>query len=101
MYYMLMLMIVVREHAPSLPTASLYRPLEKFWLNRVTQSQDFGMDTDEYAASVVRMINRKSKPLWFWAGGKVLMVKLVYYLIPKWLRLKRMANSYGLGSFRP
>lgn len=60
------------------------------------QSQDGAMDTDAYAASVVRMLDRRTKPRWFWSGGKSTIVWLLYYLLPTWLRMRIMGRRFGL-----
>lgn len=88
--------IAVREDTPRLPTDSLFLPVEKFWQQRVVQSQDGAMNTDEYAARVVSMIVKKNKPLWFWAGNKAFVIRILYYILPRWLRLNIMANRSGL-----
>lgn len=74
---------------------SLFLPVEKFWQRRVTQSQSGSMDTTTYAKKVVGMIVKKKRPLWFWAGNKSFTVWLTYYLLPRWLRNRIMAKSYG------
>lgn len=88
-------LVAVKEDNPRLPTDSLFLPVEKFWQQRVTQSQSGSMDTTVYAKKVVGMIVKKNRPLWFWAGHKSFTVWLTYYLLPTWLRVRIMAKSYG------
>lgn len=86
----------VREEKPSLPQGSRYLPVQKFFLKRLVSGQEQGMETREYARHVVRMIQRKRKPRWFWSGGGVTLVWLLYYFVPKRLRLTIMARMNGL-----
>jgi 1-acylglycerone phosphate reductase len=67
-----------------------------FWLKRVMQSQQGAMDTDAYAASVVRMLQRRNVPHWFWSGAKSTLVWMLYYLLPRWVRMRIMARQFGL-----
>ncbi|KAG8410286.1 hypothetical protein J3458_017998 [Metarhizium acridum] len=86
----------VREDSPSLPEGSRYLPLQNSWLHRVTMSQKGAMDTDEYARKVVGMIQKKSKPIWFWSGGSVSIAWFMYYFVPRSVRLFVMARRFGL-----
>ncbi|TQW00856.1 hypothetical protein V2A60_001897 [Cordyceps javanica] len=82
---------------PSLPTDSLYMPIEKFWRLRTQISNgDESMATDVYARTVVRMIESKKRPLWFWAGAKTTMAWFLYTFVPLRLRLYLMAKRFGL-----
>lgn len=95
--------MAVRESSPSLPSTSLYRPVEKFWLQRVTQSQSEtsgAMNTEEYARQVVAMIKGNSRPRWLWAGGSAILVRILYYILPQRLRLAIMARRFGLNTLR-
>ncbi|EFY84795.1 oxidoreductase,short chain dehydrogenase, putative [Metarhizium acridum CQMa 102] len=85
-----------REDSPSLPEGSRYLPLQDSWLHRVTMSQKGAMDTDEYARKVVGMIQKKSKPIWFWSGGSVSIAWFMYYFVPRSVRLFVMARRFGL-----
>ncbi|KID74187.1 NAD(P)-binding domain protein, partial [Metarhizium brunneum ARSEF 3297] len=87
---------LVREDSPSLPEGSRYLPVQKFWLHRVTMSQKGAMDTDEYARKMVGMIQKKSRPIWFWSGGSVSIAWFMYYFVPRRLRLFVMARRFGL-----
>lgn len=79
-----------------MPTDSLYLPVQKFWLQRVVESQDGAMNTDEYASRVVNMLVKKNKPLWFWAGNKAFLVRILYYILPRWVRHSIMGNRSGM-----
>ncbi|KAF5135163.1 NADPH-dependent 1-acyldihydroxyacetone phosphate reductase [Metarhizium anisopliae] len=85
-----------REDSPSLPEGSRYLPVQKFWLHRVTMSQKGAMDTDEYARKIIGMIQKKSRPIWFWSGGSVSIAWFMYYFVPRRLRLFVMARRFGL-----
>ena len=87
---------IVRDDRPTLPAGSFFRPVEKYWLGRVTQSQTGAMATDVYARGVVDMLMKKKRPLWYWRGAKVWVAWLVYYFVPKRLKLFLMARRYGL-----
>ncbi|KID97517.1 NAD(P)-binding domain protein, partial [Metarhizium majus ARSEF 297] len=87
---------VVREDSPSLPEGSRYLPVQNFWLHRVTMSQEGAMDTDEYARKIICMIQKKSRPIWFWSGGSVSIAWFMYYFVPRRLRLFVMARRFGL-----
>ncbi|KFG79059.1 putative oxidoreductase,short chain dehydrogenase [Metarhizium anisopliae] len=87
---------LVREDSPSLPEGSRYLPVQNFWLHRVTMSQKGAMDTDEYARKIVGMIQKKSRPIWFWSGGSVSIAWFMYYFVPRRLRLFVMARRFGL-----
>ncbi|KAM3512742.1 hypothetical protein MY11210_003616 [Beauveria gryllotalpidicola] len=87
---------IVREN-PSLPSDSLYMPIESFWRHRTQMSNgDESMAADVYARSVVRMIESKKRPLRFWAGAKSTLVWLLYTFVPLRLRLYMMAKRFGL-----
>ncbi|EGX96201.1 short chain dehydrogenase/reductase [Cordyceps militaris CM01] len=82
---------------PSLPADSLYMPIESFWRHRTQMSNgDESMATDAYARTVVRMIQAKKRPLWFWAGAKSTLIWFLYNFVPKRLRLYIMARRFGL-----
>ncbi|KAM3563394.1 hypothetical protein MY1884_001307 [Beauveria asiatica] len=82
---------------PSLPSNSLYMPIESFWRHRTQMSNgDESMATDVYARSVVRMIESKKRPLRFWAGAKSTLAWFLYNLVPLRLRLYVMARRFGL-----
>ncbi|KID84036.1 NAD(P)-binding domain protein [Metarhizium guizhouense ARSEF 977] len=87
---------LVREDSPSLPEGSRYLPVQNFWLHRVTMSQEGAMDTDEYARKIIGMIQKKSRPIWFWSGGSVSLAWFMYYFVPRRLRLFVMARRFGL-----
>ncbi|KAK9442103.1 hypothetical protein VB005_03158 [Metarhizium brunneum] len=87
---------LVREDSPSLPEGSRYLPVQNFWLHRVTMSQKGAMDTDEYARKIIGMIQKKSRPIWFWSGGSVSIAWFMYYFVPRRLRLFVMARRFGL-----
>lgn len=59
-------------------------------------SQKGAMDTDEYARKIVGMIQKKSRPIWFWSGGSVSIAWFMYYFVPRRLRLFVMARQFGL-----
>lgn len=54
------------------------------------------MDTDEYARKIIGMIQKKSRPIWFWSGGSVSIAWFMYYFVPRRLRLFVMARRFGL-----
>ncbi|KHN94420.1 uncharacterized protein MAM_07736 [Metarhizium album ARSEF 1941] len=59
-------------------------------------SQQGAMDAEEYARRVVSVVQRRSRPLWFWSGGSVAIAWLMYYFVPLRLRLYLMARRFGL-----
>lgn len=59
-------------------------------------SQKGAMDTDDYARKVVRMIQKKKRPLWFWSGGSISIAWFLYYFVPRSARLFIMARRFGL-----
>ncbi|KAK2599106.1 NADPH-dependent 1-acyl dihydroxyacetone phosphate reductase [Conoideocrella luteorostrata] len=87
---------IVRETSPTLPDNSRYLPVTKFWLQRVTTSQNGAADTDEYARSVVKAIQKKNRPIWFWGGGSSLFAWFLYYFVPRSARMYLVARKYGL-----
>ncbi|GAB0146446.1 hypothetical protein EsHS_00006846 [Epichloe bromicola] len=87
---------LVRETSPSLPDHSRYLPVQKYWLQRVTASQDGAMDTDEYARSVVREIQKKKRPIWSWSGGSAWLAFFLHHFVPRRVRFYMMARRFGL-----
>ena len=66
---------------------SLYQPIKAEYARRVKHSQEQGMDTTRYAASVAAQVlgTRKST---VWEGGKSWLVWFVSRFLPKWVLVR-------------
>ncbi|KAJ6789389.1 hypothetical protein PWT90_00942 [Aphanocladium album] len=81
---------------PSLPADSLFLPVEKFWRYRIEMSKsDMSVEAADYARTVVSMIEKKHRPIWFWAGAKSTFAWLLFNFVPLRVRLWLLARRFG------
>ncbi|KAH9834522.1 NAD-P-binding protein [Rhodofomes roseus] len=68
----------------SLPSNSLYRPMEKLYQERhLNTSQQNATDTDVYAHEVVSEVLKPNPRAWFWAGARTMSAWVVDTFLPR------------------
>ncbi|ORY18840.1 hypothetical protein BCR34DRAFT_553590 [Clohesyomyces aquaticus] len=77
---------IARTHR-DLPLNSYYTPLAEEYERRLTHSQQLGMDTEQYARSVVRQVlagdGWLTKTRWIWDGKMSWIVWLGWFCMPR------------------
>ncbi|TFY54569.1 hypothetical protein EVJ58_g8784 [Rhodofomes roseus] len=84
----------------SLPSNSLYRPMEKLYQERhLNTSQQNATDTDVYAHEVVSEVLKPNPRAWFWAGARTMSAWVVDTFLPRRTFDLIMNKMYGFDTF--
>lgn len=90
---------IARTHR-DLPQDSIYLPIKEEYEERLVHSQANGMDTQEYARTVVHQVLYKPKKDTVWAGGKSWLVWFVSTFFPRAVMDWAMTRMFKLWKLR-
>lgn len=69
----------------TLPTDSLYRPIEAEMTAFTNQAPAASMDPREYAKGVVANALKENSTVYYWRGGSAMIVRMVTAVAPAWI----------------
>lgn len=94
---------IARTHR-TLPTGSFMTPLADEYEERLTHSQQVGMNTQKYARSCVQQVLASdgllTRKRWIWEGSKVWLVWFAWTFLPRSVMDWYFSSKYNLSKLR-